>query len=93
VYWLNEMVGTGKTTIADSFSEILDEKGSPVGTFSPSQLQPDTSDVCCIIPTIALQLAKYLPTLSPLILDAAATNSDCSSWRIAKQVPDFIVRP
>jgi hypothetical protein len=93
VYWLNGMAGTGKTTIAYSFSEILNEKESLGGTFFASHLRVDTSDVRCIIPTIALQLAKYLPSLSPLLLDAVETNSDCSSWRIAKQFLNFIVKP
>ena len=69
VYWLNGMAGTGKTTIAYSFSEILDQESSLGGTFFSSHLCVDTSDVRCIIPTISLQLAKYLPSLSPLILE------------------------
>ncbi|KAF8797378.1 WD40 repeat-like protein, partial [Phlegmacium glaucopus] len=93
VYWLNGMAGTGKTTIAYSFSEILREKDSLGGTFFSSHLQVDTSDVRCIIPTIALQLAKYFPSLSQFILDVVEANPDCSSWRIGKQFLNFIVRP
>ena len=33
VYWLNGMAGTGKTTIAYSFSEMLDEENFLGGTF------------------------------------------------------------
>ena len=93
VYWLNGMAGTGKTTIAYSFSEILHETDSLGGTFFSSHLQVDTSDVRCIIPTISLQLAKYLPSLRPLILEVVEDNPDCSSWRIGRQFLNFIARP
>ncbi|KAF8809961.1 hypothetical protein BYT27DRAFT_7337039 [Phlegmacium glaucopus] len=95
VYWLNGMAGTGKTTIAYSFSEILHEQDSLGGTFFSSHLRVDTSDVHYIIPTISLQLAEYLPSLSHLILDVirADPSSDCISWRIGKQFLNFMVRP
>ena len=95
VYWLNGMAGTGKTTIAYSFSEILDENGSLAGTFFSSHLRVDTSDVHCIIPTICLQLAAsgYLPSFSHLILDVVEANPNCKAWRISKQFLNFIVRP
>ena len=93
VYWLNGMAGTGKTTIAYSFSELLDEKKCLGGTFFASHLWVDTSDVHCIIPTISLQLAKHLPSLSQPILDVVEANPACSSWRIDKQFLSFIVRP
>jgi len=89
------MAGTGKTTIAYSFSEILDEGGSLAGSFFSSHLRVDTSDVRCIIPTICLQLAinRYLPSFSHLILDVVEANPNCKSWRIGKQFLNFIVRP
>ena len=95
VYWLNGMAGTGKTTIAYSFSEILNDNESLGGTFFSSHLRVDTSDVRCIIPTICLQLAvrNYLPSLSDLILNVVEDNPDCKSWRIGKQFQNFIVKP
>jgi NACHT domain len=95
VYWLNGMAGTGKTTIAYSFSEILNDNESLGGTFFSSHLRVDTSDVRCIIPTICLQLAagKFLPSLSHLILDVVEDNPDCKSWKIGKQFQNFIVKP
>ena len=93
VYWLNGMAGTGKTTIAYSFSEILRENGSLGGTFFASHLRVDTSDVRCIIPTISLQLAHYFPSLSHLIMDVVDGGPDCSSWSIGKQFLKFMVKP
>ena len=95
VYWLNGMAGTGKTTIAYSFSEILNDNESLGGTFFSSHLRVDTSDARCIIPTICLQLAarKYLPSLPHLILDVVEDNPDCKSWKIGKQFQNFIVKP
>jgi hypothetical protein len=93
VYWLNGMAGTGKTTIAYSFSEILREKDSLGGTFFSSHLRVDTSDIRCIIPTISLQLAHYFPSLSHLIMEVVEDHPDCSSWRIGKQFLNFMVKP
>ena len=93
VYWLNGMAGTGKTTIAYSFSEILQKVGSLGGTFFSTHLRVDTSDVCCIIPTISLQLARNFPSLSHLILDVVEDDPNCSSWRIGKQFLNFMVKP
>ena len=76
VYWLNGTAGTSKTTIAYSFSEILDAKESLGGKFFSSHLWVDTSDVHCIIPTISLQLAGYLPSLSHAMLEVVETNPD-----------------
>jgi hypothetical protein len=91
VYWLNGMAGTGKTTIAYSFSEILGEKLG--GTFFCSRLRDDTNDVRCIIPTISLQLARYFPSLPQLIMDVVEDDHDCSSWKIGKQFLNFMVKP
>ena len=95
VYWLNGMAGTGKTTIAYSFSEILSDNKSLGGTFFSSHLRVDTSDVHCIIPTICLQLAarNYLPSLLHLLNVVVEDNPDCKSWRIGKQFQNFIVKP
>ena len=93
VYWLNGMAGTGKTTIAYSFSEILRIKGLLGGTFFSSHLRVDTSDVRCIIPTISLQLARNFPSLSHLILDVVEGDPNCSSWRIGKQLLNFLIKP
>ena len=93
VYWLNGMAGTGKTTIAYSFSEILERKESLGGTFFASHLRVDTSDARCIIPTICLQLARYLPSFGSLILEVVKNSPTCSSWRIAKQFLNFMVTP
>ena len=93
VYWLNGMAGTGKTTIAYSFSKILREKDSLGGTFFSSHLRVDTSDVRCIIPTISFQLAHYFPSMSHLIMNVVEGDPDCSSWRIGKQFLNFMVKP
>ena len=87
------MAGTGKTTIAYSFGEILEQKECLGGSFFASHLRVDTSDVRCIIPTISLQLAKYLPSFGSLILDVVKNNPSCSSWRIAKQFRNFMATP
>ena len=87
------MAGTGKTTIAYSFCEILKRKGSLGGSFFASHLRVDTSDARCVIPTISLQLAEYLPSFGSLILEVVKNNPECSSWRIAKQFVNFVVTP
>ncbi|KAF8805112.1 hypothetical protein BYT27DRAFT_7297183 [Phlegmacium glaucopus] len=92
VYWVNGMAGTGKTTIAYSFSEILREKDSLGGTFFSSHLRVDTSDVRCIIPTITLQLAKntnQVVVVPVIVLDAL---DECSDQSLVAELLSVILK-
>jgi predicted AAA+ superfamily ATPase len=70
IYWLNGMAGTGKTTIAFTFSQILDNIQMLGASFFCSQLDTDSSDADLIFPTLAYELARHSPAASQALLNA-----------------------
>ena len=59
IYWLNGMAGTGKTTLAYSFSQMLKQLDMLGGTFFCSRNDTDCGAAERIPLTIAFQLAKH----------------------------------
>src|ERR1700760_1760503 len=57
-FWLCGMAGTGKTTIAYSFCEWLDNIGLLGASFFCSHTLEETRDIKAVIPSIARQLAN-----------------------------------
>lgn len=64
------MAGTGKTTIAFTFSQILDNIQMLGASFFCSQLDTDSSDADLIFPTLAYELARHSPAASQALLNA-----------------------
>ncbi|CAE6438464.1 unnamed protein product [Rhizoctonia solani] len=59
VYWMNGMAGTGKTTIAYTFSERLERHERLGASFFCTRTSADCRDVMRVVPAIAYQLARY----------------------------------
>lgn len=70
MYWMNGMAGTGKTTIAFTFCELLQEKSLLGANFFCSRAVAECSDIRRIVPTIAFQLARSSPQFGMAIVDA-----------------------
>ncbi|KAG9089097.1 hypothetical protein FRC06_001720, partial [Ceratobasidium sp. 370] len=58
VYWLHGIAGSGKTTIAYSLCEYLENSGKPAASFFCSRDFPACRDVKHILPSISYQLAR-----------------------------------
>jgi hypothetical protein len=77
VYWLGGMAGTGKTTIAYSFCERLEQVGLLSASFFCTRTEEATRDPKGFIPTIAYQTASRLPDLvAPLISELQKPGND-----------------
>jgi hypothetical protein len=76
---MNGMAGTGKTTIAYSFCEQLQEKGLLGASFFCSRSLGDCSDLRYIIPTITRQLARSCPQFTSALLDILGADSQLPS--------------
>ena len=64
VCWLNGMAGTGKTSIAHTFSERLDEKQMLGASFFCSRsASEEVRDASLIVPTVACTLSRASPLL------------------------------
>lgn len=63
VYWLNGMAGTGKSSIAHSFSRALDMEGILGASFFCTSSSSALSDASRIVPTIASMLSASFPSI------------------------------
>ncbi|KAJ7754385.1 hypothetical protein DFH07DRAFT_688358, partial [Mycena maculata] len=68
VYWMVGMAGTGKSTIAQTFCEILDEKNMLGASFFCSRASENANDARHIIPTIAYSLSIASPTIKAQVI-------------------------
>ena len=80
VFWLNGMAGTGKTSIAHSFSESLD-KNQILGAsfFCSRSASREVRDASLIIPTIASALSQLSPLLRSAMRKVVEEKSDVGS--------------
>jgi len=79
LYWMNGMAGTGKTTIAYSFCEQLQDCGLLGANFFCSRSLAECSDIRRIISTTARQLARSCPQFAPALLKVLGVHSQLPS--------------
>ncbi|KAJ7745903.1 hypothetical protein DFH07DRAFT_776523 [Mycena maculata] len=70
VFWMVRMAGTGKSTIAQTFCEILNEKNMLGASFFCSQTSDNTNNARLIIPAIAHSLSSASPTIRSHVIKA-----------------------
>jgi hypothetical protein len=70
VYWLMGMAGTGKSTISQSFCEILDGMNLLSASFFCSRTSVKTSNPSFIIPSIAYALVRGSPVIKCEVIKA-----------------------
>ncbi|KAG9095354.1 hypothetical protein FRC06_009865, partial [Ceratobasidium sp. 370] len=93
VYWLNGMAGTGKTTIAYTLCEQLDEERRLAACFFCSRQLPDCSNVNSIWPTLAYQLARFSPPFRHSLSRTLERNPDVHTHRLRRQFRELIDGP
>lgn len=87
------MAGTGKTTIAYTFSEILDKNFMLGATFFCSRVEDDSRNVDRIFPTIAYQLARRFPSVFHALVDVVKHDPDVGYGSMKHQFSNLIVTP
>ena len=93
IYWLNGMAGTGKTTIAYTFSQILDNIEILGGSFFCSHLDTDSSNADLIFPTLAYELARHSTAASNALLNALEKDHNVGHKSLRDQFLNLIVTP
>ena len=91
IYWLNGMAGTGKTTIAYTFCQILDNFEILGGSFFCSRI--DTDDADLIFPTLAYELARHSTAASNALLNALEYDRNVGRMSMRDQFLNLIVTP
>ncbi|CAE6446186.1 unnamed protein product, partial [Rhizoctonia solani] len=93
VYWINGMAGTGKTTIACTFSERLEANGKLAASFFCTRTSADCRDVSRIIPTIAYQLARYSIPFQSALYEILGEEPDAGSKNAERQFERLLRDP
>jgi hypothetical protein len=93
VFWLNGLAGTGKSTIAATVCERLDEKQLLGASFFISRQQADTRDASNIIRSIAHGLASRNSVIAEALCAKLRGSSASVSRSLEKQITDFMTGP
>ncbi|CEL56325.1 hypothetical protein RSOLAG1IB_11896 [Rhizoctonia solani AG-1 IB] len=93
IYWMNGMAGTGKTTIAYTFSESLKVRKMLGASFFCSRTSGECRDVGRIIPTIAYQLARYSRPFQVALTRILGSDPDIGTQTITHQFDKLIKQP
>jgi nucleoside-triphosphatase THEP1 len=70
IYWMIGMAGIGKSTIAHTFCQNLQDKNILCGSFFASRASEKTRDAGLIIPVIAYALARASPRIKVEVVKA-----------------------
>ena len=93
VFWLNGLAGTGKSTIAQTFSETVAKAGILGASFFCSRDYLDRRELKNIFPTLAYQLACRFPTFRHNIVRVIKHDPTVASNSLISQLEDLIVGP
>ncbi|CAE6419124.1 unnamed protein product [Rhizoctonia solani] len=93
VYWMNGMPGTGKTTIACTFSERLEDRKLLAASFFCTRSSADCKNVARIVPTIAYQLARYSIPFQSALCEVLGQDPDLGTRNMAKQFERLLREP
>ncbi|CUA76118.1 Lissencephaly-1 homolog [Drosophila mojavensis] [Rhizoctonia solani] len=93
IFWMNGMAGTGKTTIACTFSEALEQGKRLAASFFCTRTTAECKDITRIIPTIAYQLARYCTPYQSSLCEVLGEEPDLGSKHVRKQFERLLRDP
>jgi hypothetical protein len=93
VFWLNGLAGTGKSTIAQSFSEAVAADGSLGASFFCSRDYLDRRELKNIFPTLAHQLACRYPHFRDRIVTSIKKDPTLAHTSLISQFENLLVDP
>ena len=93
VFWLNGLAGTGKSTIAQSFSEAVAEEGLLGASFFCSRDYLDRKELKHIFPTLAYQLACHYPNFRNNIIRVIKKDPTIAHTSLISQLENLLVNP
>ena len=93
VFWLNGLAGTGKSTIAQSFSEAVAQEGLLGASFFCSRDYLDRKELKHIFPTLAYQLACHYPNFRSQIIRIIKEDPKIAHSSLISQLENLLVNP
>jgi len=93
VFWLNGLAGTGKSTITQSFSEMVAKEGIIGASFFCSRDYLGRKELKNIFPTLAYQLAFRFPHFQSHILAILKEDPTLAHTSLISQLENLLVNP
>ncbi|CAN9385388.1 unnamed protein product [Alternaria alternata] len=93
VFWLSGLAGTGKSTIARTVARQYHNKQRLAASFFFSRGGGDVEDAGKFVTSLAVQLARNVPSVKQLISDAIAERDDIASQSLRDQWHHLIISP
>ena len=93
VFWLNGLAETGKSTIAQTFAEMVANDGTLGASFFCSQDYLERKELKNIFPTLSYQLACRYPAFRSEIIDTIKRDPLVARNSLISQLEDLIVDP
>ena len=93
IFWLNGLAGTGKSTITQTFAEMVASNGTLGASFFCSRDYLDRKELKKIFPTLAYQLANRYPAFRSQIIQAIKRDPSVAHNSLISQLEHLIVNP
>ena len=93
VFWLNGLAGTGKSTIAQTFAEMVGNDGTLGASFFCSRDYLDRKELKNIFPTLSYQLACRYSAFRDEIIQAIKRGPSVARGSLISQFEGLIVDP
>ncbi|PYH92523.1 WD40 repeat-like protein [Aspergillus ellipticus CBS 707.79] len=93
IFWISGMAGAGKSTIARTAAQMLQDQNCLGASFFFSRSEKARSEIDGFFPTIALDLAESLPRLKVPLSEAVQRHKDIAEKPLSKQWHHLIMEP
>ncbi|OAF63117.1 hypothetical protein VC83_00674, partial [Pseudogymnoascus destructans] len=93
IFWLNGLAGTGKSTISRTVARRYNEQKRLGASFFFSKAGGDVSHAGKFFTSLAVQLAKTIPSLQKHICDAIVERSDIANLSLLDQWRQLVLGP
>ena len=93
MFWLNGLAGTGKSTIAQSFSDMIANDGFLGASFFCSRDYLDRRVLKNIFPTLAYQLACHYPSFRSYVIAVIKKDPTLAHTSLISQLENLLITP
>jgi hypothetical protein len=91
--WLYGPAGAGKSAIAQTIAELLEEAGLLAAAFFFSRNAAERNDKTPLVATLVYQLVKSIPEIRAHVLEAVEQDPALFSCSIQAQIQALIIKP
>jgi len=91
--WLYGPAGAGKSAIAQTIAELLEELGLLAAAFFFSRNAAGRNDKTRLVPTLVYQLVKFIPEIRAHVLEVLEQDPALFSYSVEAQIQALIVKP